>query len=97
MIAATRAITRISPRAPARNEIPPADAPTTGKAIVLVAPVSKPDETPRLLQRPTAPFLAQLIATDRKLPQTRGRNRAEPGDAMAAYADAARMLHRDGH
>jgi hypothetical protein len=97
MIAATRATTRLAPRTSARDAIPPADAPAIGTAIVLVAPVSKPDETPRLMQRPTAPFLAQLIATDRKLPQTRGRNRAEPGDAMAAYADAARMLHRGAH
>jgi hypothetical protein len=31
-------------------------------------------------------FLAHLIATARQAPQTRLRRRAEPGDAVAAYA-----------
>jgi hypothetical protein len=36
--------------------------------------------------RPAAPFLAHLIATAHKAPQTRIRRRAEPGEATAAYA-----------
>jgi hypothetical protein len=42
------------------------------------------------LPRPSAPFLAQLIAANRKLPQARERRRAEPHEAIAAYTAAAR-------
>ena len=35
---------------------------------------------------PCAPFLAHLIAIAHKAPQTRLRRRAEPGEAIAAYA-----------
>jgi hypothetical protein len=38
--------------------------------------------------RPSAAFLAQLIAARRNLPQARERRRAEPGEAIAAYAAA---------
>jgi hypothetical protein len=41
--------------------------------------------------RPAAAFLAQLIATAHGAPQTRARRRAEPADACAAYAAAARL------
>jgi hypothetical protein len=37
---------------------------------------------------PRAAFLAQLIACNRKLPQTRERRRAEPEQAVAVYAPA---------
>ena len=36
--------------------------------------------------RPRGAFLAQLIATDLQLPQTRARRRAEPADASGCYA-----------
>jgi hypothetical protein len=35
---------------------------------------------------PVASFLAQLIAIDRRLPQTRTRARAAPADAAALYS-----------
>jgi hypothetical protein len=45
--------------------------------------------------RPLAAFLAQLIATAQRAPQTRQRRRAEPSEASAIYAavsaPAARM------
>jgi hypothetical protein len=37
-------------------------------------------------QRPTATFLAHLIAIASHAPQTRERRRAEPREAVAAYA-----------
>ena len=40
-------------------------------------------------QRPRAAFVAQLIATALKAPQTRARRRAEPADASAVYATVA--------
>jgi hypothetical protein len=39
--------------------------------------------------RPSALFLAQLIATAQKAPQTRQRRRAEPADAAQRYAAAS--------
>ncbi len=54
----------------------------------LVAPFAPADlvqsaPTPRL---PRAEFMAHLIATASRAPQTRRRSRAEPGDAAACYA-----------
>jgi hypothetical protein len=37
--------------------------------------------------RASVPFLAHLIATDLKAPQTRARRRAEPADAVAVYVE----------
>ena len=42
-----------------------------------------------LSSRPAAAFLAQLIATAQKAPQTRQRRRAEPAEARGAYTAAA--------
>ncbi|MCZ7660248.1 MAG: hypothetical protein M5U07_21490 [Xanthobacteraceae bacterium] len=62
------------------------------RALVAVAPAA-PTETSLAVQgRPLATFLAQLIATDRRLPQTRERRRAEPEDARAAYQAAGRRI-----
>jgi hypothetical protein len=40
--------------------------------------------------RPSAAFLAQLIAAKQRLPQARERRRAAAHEAIAAYATAAR-------
>ncbi len=57
----------------------------TSTALVAVA---APAETtaPRRDSRASADFVAHLIATRGQLPQTRARRRAEPEDAIAAYA-----------
>ena len=48
-------------------------------------------------QAPPAAFLAQLIATALKAPQTRARRRAEPDNASAAYTAAtAGCVHLGG-
>ncbi|MGP9813174.1 hypothetical protein ACTZWT_16830 [Rhodopseudomonas sp. NSM] len=39
--------------------------------------------------RPSANFVAQLMAIDRGYPQTRAMDRAEPGQATAAYRTAS--------
>jgi hypothetical protein len=61
-------------------------APTApaSRALITLQPIARSDLPAR--DRPQASFLAHLIATDRQLPQTRERRRAEPGDAIAAYA-----------
>lgn len=52
------------------------------RALVKVSRPARKDVT----HLPGAGFLAQLIACDQKLPQTRERRRAEPQDAAAVYA-----------
>src|SRR5690606_4970783 len=56
------------------------------RALTTVQPVTRVETSFVVHWRPLAPFLAQLIATSRQLPQTRERRRAEPEKALAAYA-----------
>jgi len=63
-----------------------AEATAPARALIPLQPIA-PTE-PALRGRPQAGFLAHLIATERKLPQTRERRRAEPADAIAAYTVA---------
>ena len=53
-----------------------------------LVPVQPTDMTPHYgrTRYPVAPFLAHLIAIDRRLPQTRTRGRAAPADAAAVYS-----------
>ncbi|RAI37399.1 hypothetical protein, partial [Rhodoplanes roseus] len=60
---------------------PASDAGATGRALVPL--VTARDAPPRPAGRNIASFLAQLIATNRGLPQTRDRRRAEPDEARA--------------
>ena len=46
--------------------------------------------------RPRANFIAQLIATAVAAPQTRTRRRAEPDEAIAAYAALDQQLAPSG-
>jgi hypothetical protein len=59
------------------------------RALVPVASVGAAREAPSPGQRSQADFLAHLIATAGQLPQTRERRRADPQDAVAAYAATA--------
>lgn len=49
-----------------------------------LAPRSRPVRCPR----PSAAFLAQLIAITQQAPQTRMRRQADPAEAASRYADA---------
>ena len=70
--------------APERNE--PHRAEIEPRALIAIEPAA-PAERPFARGRhPSAPFLAHLIATRMQAPQTRARRRAEPEDAIAAYA-----------
>jgi hypothetical protein len=60
-----------------------APSPMASRALIPLQPIVRSDLPAR--DRPQASFLAHLIATDRRLPQTRERRRAEPADAIAAY------------
>jgi len=68
----------------------PLAAGDSGTAPVPVAPVTPNGDHRNTPQRPSAAFLAQLIAANRNLPQARERRRAEPHEAIAAYTAAAR-------
>jgi hypothetical protein len=61
---------------------------TTGRALVPVCPAEAGVRRRAVVRYPVAPFLAHLIAIDRRLPQTRPRGRAAPADAAAAYGAA---------
>ncbi|HVG50910.1 MAG TPA: hypothetical protein VM867_04680 [Xanthobacteraceae bacterium] len=95
MIAATRALVAIPQRRSPRNEADEAvvaEQANKSRELVVIVPVGPQADMPHLSQRPAAPFLAQLIATEKKFPQTRARNRAEPGEAVAAYGAVRRMI-----
>jgi hypothetical protein len=71
----------------ARPSRPVAPADEAGsRALVTVDPV-RPSERPLTpTRRPSAAFLAHLIASARNVPQMRERRRAEPDEAAAVYA-----------
>jgi hypothetical protein len=63
-------------------------------ALVPLVTVVRSDAAVRSGSRARADFVAHLIATWSQAPQTRSRRRAEPRDAVAAYAarDCVPML-----
>jgi hypothetical protein len=71
------------------------DRPPTGRALVLVGrgPATAVDSAGA---RPSAVFLAQLIATAQRAPQTRRRRRAAPGEASSVYASVSAPAARIG-
>lgn len=73
----------------------PADLPQPGRALVLVGsgPETAIDQPG---SRPLAAFLAQLIATAQRVPQTRRRRRAEPNEVSVIYAAVSAPAARAG-
>ncbi len=59
-----------------------------GRGLVPIARARRDADECSRNPRPSALFLAQLIATAQQAPQTRARRRAEPADAAAHYAAA---------
>jgi hypothetical protein len=91
-----RAIASITPSQPAPAACPrlaqldaqvgtPADLPQPGRALVVVGSGRETGVDPAG-SRPSAVFLAQLIATAQQAPQTRQRRRAEPNEVSLIYA-----------
>jgi hypothetical protein len=64
----------------------PSSPPAGCSLVPLAAPMRRGEGSHNA--RPSALFLAQLIATALKAPQTRTRRRAEPDAAAARYAAA---------
>ena len=54
-------------------------------ALIPIQPGNHAGARPGATQRPSATFLAHLIAVASHAPQTRERRRAEPHEAIAAY------------
>lgn len=79
---------------PQQSETADASPKETGTALVLVTPVEASEETTLPTRRTSASYLAHLIATRNGAPQTRGRRRAEPQEAIAAYENVLERIHR---
>jgi hypothetical protein len=69
----------------AERPISAQEAPNVSTALIPIAASDAAASVGDIGARPRANFLAQLIATAAKAPQTRVRRRAEPGEAIAAY------------
>jgi hypothetical protein len=100
------AIASITPSEPALAACPrlaqsdaqagtPADLPQPGRALVAVGSGRGTAVDPAG-SRPSAVFLAQLIATAQQAPQTRRRRRAEPNEATSIYAAVSAPAARIG-
>jgi hypothetical protein len=63
-----------------------------GRALLVIEPAKA---APLVSTFRQAPFLAQLIATKDKHPQTRARRRAEPADVIDAYRAVEAMTEFD--
>jgi hypothetical protein len=65
---------------------------------VALVPVSETVYRARrfVVTRPDATFVAQLIATDEQLPQTRLLRRAAPADALSAYRTSEHKVQDAG-
>jgi hypothetical protein len=75
-------------RAPREASSAPRDERTSAsRALIPLQPVASAD-TPLRSRPHAAAYLAHLIATKDKVPQTRERRRAEPAEVMAVYAAA---------
>ncbi|HEY1544010.1 MAG TPA: hypothetical protein VGG01_16495 [Xanthobacteraceae bacterium] len=71
-----------------RQDLPSPREPKMSSSRSLIALQAVPAGEAPLRTHPDARFLAHLIATDQKVPQTRERRRAEPEVATMAYAAA---------
>ena len=75
-------------RRPVTSQREPQTAESESRALIAVAPAAQAERSGTETRRPSAPFLAHLIATNIQVPQTRARRRAEPADAVAVYQGA---------
>jgi hypothetical protein len=75
-----------APRRTRGDRREPEVAETQARALIAVEAAAPADRLPAMTRYPSAPFLAQLIATHMQAPQTRARRRAEPAEAIAAYS-----------
>jgi hypothetical protein len=72
------------------------DVPDRSQALVRVAPYEAGRPANSCSRLPAATFIAHLIATRERAPQTRQRRRAEPADATDVYATVMRRKAATG-
>jgi hypothetical protein len=66
-----------------------------GHALVVLTPAEARETAPAPASYRAAEFLAHLIATKERVPQTCERRRADPADAIAAYSTADALTKHD--
>lgn len=89
--------TRLGARETASNEAANSTVPTSNsRALIPLSPV-QPAQRVHVAVRQPAGFLAQLIATEQALPQTRERRRIEPNVGAAIYAAASSTVRSAEH
>lgn len=71
--------------------VPQDGAAEPSRALVLVRPVERTEPLGERARRPSAAYVAHLIATHRQEPQTRARRRLEPAEAVVRYAEGGRV------
>jgi|HubBroStandDraft_1064217.scaffolds.fasta_scaffold27815_1 hypothetical protein len=71
--------------APRRETPTPRAHVASSRALIPLTPAAPSETSIRSRTHADASFLAHLIATDQRLPQTRERRRAEPQDVIATY------------
>jgi hypothetical protein len=70
------------------------DSPSSeSRALTVVSPVVANDR-PRVQTRRAAPFLTQLIANARQVPQTCEKRRAQPNEVIAAYRETMDKIRK---
>lgn len=74
-------VTRRSATDPSETETPE----TGSRALIAIEAPAPNEHTTMPVRRPSAAFIAQLIATQMQTPQTRARRRAEPEEATTVY------------
>ena len=85
------ASTRLPPtpaRSTADHDAERIAAPSASRSLVTVSAPTLRRHVLTRYPRPSAPFLAQLIANAQQAPQTRARRQAEPAEAVARYSVA---------
>jgi hypothetical protein len=98
-------VTRIAPSEPApacprpahhdTRAGTPIEGPQPGRALIVIGPGPRTAVDPAG-SRPSAVFLAQLIATAQRAPQTRRRRRAAPHEVSSLYAAGSAPAARIG-
>jgi hypothetical protein len=69
------------------------DNPSTGRALVSIAPEHNEPHSHRPIHR-VASFVTQLIANHSRLPQARDKRRANPAEVIAAYRATVERIQR---
>jgi hypothetical protein len=73
------------PESEQEGEAQPSAGGTGNRALVLVSPIAAVEPSHPAGERPMPAFLAQLVATGQRAPQTRAGRRAEPAQAAETY------------